>query len=118
MATNFFKGEEPTITDAINEINPNAKFKYEDNDVNTIEWLDGTTPISASDITAKQAELKTTWDTKAYARERRKTYRPTGYGPQLDMLWHDIDDGKFGDDAKTGSFYTFIKDIKDANPKS
>ena len=35
--------------------------------------LDIHTPISASDITAKQAELKTTWDTKAYAREKRFT---------------------------------------------
>ena len=117
MATNFLAGE-PTIGDAIREINADAKFKYEDEDVNTIEWLDGTAAISASDITAKVAELKSTWDTKSYARERRKTFRPPGYGPQLDMLWHDIDDGKFGDDAKTGSFYTYIKGIKDANPKS
>lgn len=36
---------------------------------------------------------------------------------QLDSIWHDIDDGKFGDDAKTGSFYTMIKTVKDAHPK-
>lgn len=36
---------------------------------------------------------------------------------QLDKLWHDIDDGKFGADAKTGSFYASIKAIKDAHPK-
>ena len=36
---------------------------------------------------------------------------------QLDKLWHDIDDGKFGADAKTGSFYVSIKAIKDAHPK-
>lgn len=36
---------------------------------------------------------------------------------QLDMLWHDIDDGKFGTDAKTSSFYTSIKNVKDSNPK-
>ena len=77
MATNFFNIEKPTIGDAIREINADAKFKYEDEDVNTIEWLDGTTPISASDITAMVAELKSTWDTKSYARERRKTFRPT-----------------------------------------
>ena len=117
MATNFMQGE-PTITDAIREINADAKFKYNDEDVNTIEWLDGTAAISVSDINAKKAELKTTWDSKAYARTRRQSFRPTGYGPQLDMLWHDIDDGKFGDDAKTGTFYTYIKNIKDTNPKS
>ena len=37
MATNFLAGE-PTIGDAIREINADAKFKYEDEDVNTIEW--------------------------------------------------------------------------------
>jgi hypothetical protein len=35
---------------------------------------------------------------------------------QLDMLWHDIDNGLFGDQAKTGSFYTTIKTIKETHP--
>ena len=33
---------------------------------------------------------------------------------QLDKLWHDIDDGKLD---KTGSWYTHIKTVKDANSK-
>ena len=33
---------------------------------------------------------------------------------QLDKLWHDIDDGKLD---KTGSWYTHIKSVKDANSK-
>ena len=37
---------------------------------------------------------------------------------QLDLLWHDIDAGKFGDTAKTGTWYTHIKSVKDANSKS
>ena len=37
---------------------------------------------------------------------------------QLDKLWHDIDSGLFGESAKTGSFYTDIKTVKDANPKN
>ena len=36
---------------------------------------------------------------------------------QLDMLWHDIDNGLFGDQAKTGSFYKTIHNIKNSNPK-
>lgn len=36
---------------------------------------------------------------------------------QLDKLYHDINDGKFGDTAKTGSWYTHIKAVKDANSK-
>ena len=38
-------------------------------------------------------------------------------GDQLDLLWHDIDDGKLGDTAKTSSFYTTIKNVKDSSPK-
>ena len=33
---------------------------------------------------------------------------------QLDKLYHDIDDGKLD---KTGSWYTHIKAVKDANSK-
>ena len=40
-----------------------------------------------------------------------------GIAEQLDLLWHDIDDGKLGDDAKTSSFYTTIKNVKDSSPK-
>ena len=33
------------------------------------------------------------------------------------MLYHDIDSGLFGEQAKSGSFYSHIKEIKEANPK-
>ena len=36
---------------------------------------------------------------------------------QLDLLWHDINDGKLGEDAKTGQWYNHIKNIKESNPK-
>ena len=32
---------------------------------------------------------------------------------QLDQLWHDIDGGKFGADAKTGTWYAAVKATKD-----
>jgi hypothetical protein len=41
------------IAKAIKKINPNAVFKYLDEDINTIEWLNGTTPISKEDIQAQ-----------------------------------------------------------------
>ena len=47
---------------------------------------------------------------------RINTYKPTG--EQLDLLWHDIDDGKLGADAKTGQWYTSIKTIKDTHAKA
>ena len=47
---------------------------------------------------------------------RLATYKPTG--EQLDLLWHHIDDGKFGADAKTGKWYTSIKTIKEEHAKA
>jgi hypothetical protein len=35
---------------------------------------------------------------------------------QLDLLYHDIDNGKFGADAKTGTFYLARKAVKDKYP--
>ena len=37
---------------------------------------------------------------------------------QLDQLYHDIDDGKLGADAKTGSWYLAVKAVKDEFPKN
>ena len=35
---------------------------------------------------------------------------------QLDLLYHDIDGGKFGADAKTSNFYLGRKAVKDKYP--
>ena len=50
-----------------------------------------------------------------YSNNRVSEYN--NYGHQLDKLYDDIEAGKFGEDAKTGSWYLWIKAIKDANPK-
>ena len=44
--------------------------------------------------------------------KRKKEY--LSWEEQLDKLYHDIDDGKLD---KTGSWYTHIKAVKDANSK-
>ena len=44
--------------------------------------------------------------------KRKKEY--LSWNEQLDKLYHDIDDGKLD---KTGSWYTHIKAVKDANSK-
>ena len=36
---------------------------------------------------------------------------------QLDLLWHAIDDGQFGDSAKSSAFYTTLQTVKNNNPK-
>ena len=47
---------------------------------------------------------------------KRKNYYPSLL-KQLDLLYHDIDSGKFGDTAKTSSFYLARKAVKDKYPK-
>jgi len=41
------------IIDAIRKINPNAEVTVRGEDINTIEWHNGTTPISKADIEAQ-----------------------------------------------------------------
>ena len=52
--------ENENIVNAILSINPNAKISISGGDINSIEWLEGTTPIPKADIEAKMAELPTT----------------------------------------------------------
>ena len=42
-----------TIINAILKINPNAQVSVADDDINTIIWENGTTPISKADIEAQ-----------------------------------------------------------------
>ena len=41
------------IEEAIKKINPNAQFTVDQNDINQITWLNGTTPIPVADIEAQ-----------------------------------------------------------------
>ena len=38
-------------------------------------------------------------------------------GDQLDILWHDINNGVLGESAKESQWYKDIKEIKDQHPK-
>ena len=48
-----------TVIRAILKINPNAEVSVSGDDINTIVWENGTTPIPKADIEAKMAELPT-----------------------------------------------------------
>ena len=53
-------------------INSKAQVTIREENIDTIEWNHGPAQISKYDITAKQAESKTAYDNKAYARKRAK----------------------------------------------
>ena len=98
---------------AILDLVPEGKFSIQGNDLSTIDWQGGGTQPSDSAITAKIAERATAWDATEEARVSRFIAYPD-IKEQLDKLFHDIDEGKLD---KTGSFYTALKAVKDANPK-
>ena len=62
------------IISAILAINPAAQVSVNAEDLDQITWHAGTAVISKSDIQAKQVELKTAYDTLAYARSRKEEY--------------------------------------------
>ena len=92
------------IFSAILAIDPNAKVKVDDDNVDTIEWQ--STPIAKADILAKQAELKADYNAKKYQRDRKAEY--PSVVDQLDDIYHN------GIDAWKAT----IKATKDKYPKS
>ncbi len=95
------------IITAVLAINPEARASCIEEDYDRITWLDGTTPISKSDIQAKQAELKADFDAKQYQCDRKSEY--PDIGDQLDMIYHA---GLGGDE-----FQEAIKAVKNKYPK-
>jgi len=93
------------IAYTILQINPTAVFSISGDDVNRIEWLKGTTPISNEDILDKQVELKAEYDAKQYQRDRAVEY--PSWQDQLDDIYHNGIDG----------WKATIKVTKDKYPK-
>ena len=61
-----------TVIKAILSINPNAEASVSGNDINTVQWHNGTPEISRADIEAKIAELPTA-EEEAAQKETEKT---------------------------------------------
>ena len=92
----------------IYKINSKAKYHINDNDINQITWLDGTTPIPKADIEAKMVEVQAEYDANQYQRDRATAY-PT-IQEQLDMQYWDKVNG-------TTNWQTAIAKVKADNPK-
>ena len=102
---------EMSTVDALQSLKPNAQWVLRGD---VIEWLDDTqTQPTDAEIATEVTRLQAEYDNNQYQRDRN--YAPTG--DQLDMLWHSIDAGEFGDTAKQSEFYIANKAVKDANPK-
>jgi hypothetical protein len=75
------------IIEAILKINPNAEVTVNGEDINSIEWLNETTPIPKADIEAKMVEVQAEYDAKQYQRDRQAEY------PSIDDCIHALLDG-------------------------
>ena len=84
---------------------------------------DGGSKPTETECTNGLAALQAAWDEK---NKEYKIQRVVGVGTtagypnirtQLDQLWHDIDSGKFGANAKTGDWFVGISSVKTTIPK-
>ena len=97
-----------TVIKAILKINPNAEVSVSGNDINTIEWHNGTTPIPKADIEAKMVEVQAEYDANQYQRDRATAY--PSIQDQLDMQYWDNVNG-------TTNWEDAIAKVKADNPK-
>jgi len=96
------------IIESILKINPNAQVSVNADDINQITWHNGTTPIPANEILAKQQELITEYNSKQYQRNRAKDY--PSLADQLDMQYWDKING-------TNKWQQAINAVKQKYPK-
>ena len=97
-----------TIFKSILTINPKAQVSVSGDDINTIEWHNGTQPISANEILAKQQELITEYNSNKYQRDRAVDY--PSLADQLDMQYWDKING-------TNKWQQAINAVKQKYPK-
>ena len=96
------------IIKSILRINPDAQASVNAEDINQITWHNGTTPITANEILAKQQELITEYNSNKYQRDRAKDY--PSIQEQLDMQYWDKING-------TNKWQQAINAVKQKYPK-
>ena len=100
------------IFHAIESLNADANFKYTEEDIDTIEWLDGTSEISKSDIKTKVEELQKQYDNNKYQRDRAVAY------PSLQEFAEAYCEKEIGGDStKWDAYKTAYNKVRTDNPK-
>ena len=97
-----------TIIKSILAINPKAEVSISADNINTLVWENGTTPIPANQILAKQQELITEYNSNKYQRDRAVDY--PSLADQLDMQYWDKING-------TNKWQQAINAVKQKYPK-
>ena len=100
------------IHKAIKAINSSAEFTCQDENIDTIKWLNGTTPIAKADIEAKMTELQTAYDNQEYARNRAAAY------PSLQEFAEAYCEKEIGaDTTKWDEYVVRYNKVRTDNPK-
>ena len=107
------KAENPTLTKVVDGVSIQlGSTEYE---ATIDEWA---TNRAASDV---KADLVLNGGSSVDYKQLRSDSMNAGsypsLGEQLDKLYHDVNGGKFGSDAKTGTWYAAIKATKDKYQK-
>jgi hypothetical protein len=97
------------IIKSILAINPNAQVIITGENIDTIQWINGTTPIAKELILAKVEELQAEYEANKYQRDRANAY-PT-IQEQLDMQYWDKING-------TDTWEQAINAVKAQYPKA
>jgi len=103
------KAEHPSLTKMIDGV----RITLSDSEYETHidNWAAG--KVAGEARAVLEADGGQTADYKAFRVDSAVAGSYPYIGDQLDMLYHDIDDEKFGADAKTGTWYVAIKATKD-----
>ena len=107
------KAKHPSLTKMVDGVESTlSDSEYE-------AMIDGwATTMAADDV--RTALIASGGQSADYSEHRTNVHSGYGYKSlpdQLDQLYHDIDDGKFGADAKTGTWYAAVKAVKDKYTK-
>ena len=103
-----------TIEDVLVTLHTGQWFGFDGDKVYANLWVaDGYDKPTEEELNSLLSDKQAEYDANQYQRDR--VYPQLG--EQLDKLFHDIDGGLLGEDAKTGSLYLALKEVKDDNPK-
>ena len=102
------------ISLALKSLRPGASWALRGQEYSGLEWRDDTQEKpSEQDILDEIERLKPLREQLQYRSQRKDEYPPIE--DQLDMLWHEMDQGNT---PKSASFYNAIKAVKDKYPKT
>ena len=100
------------ISLAIKRINSNAAYIIRNNNIDEIEWLNDTTPISKSDIQTKINELEIEYNSENYIRNRSVAY------PSLKEFAEAYCEKEIGGNStKWNEYVTKYNKVRTDNPK-